>query len=73
MITLTFDDATSDLGRPLAADIDKRRLMTNEKSHITSEQYAIDRKLVFNTNRKPLSLYQLVTSLPASDITEFVK
>jgi hypothetical protein len=73
MVALSFDDVTSGLGRPLAAEIDKLPLLTNEKSHITCERYAIDSKLVLNTNRKPWSLYRLVTPLPVSDIPELVK
>jgi hypothetical protein len=73
MVTLSIDDVTSGLGRPLAAELDKPPLLTNGKSHITCERCAIDRKLVLNTNRKPWSLYLLVTSLPVSDVTELVK
>jgi hypothetical protein len=73
MVNLSVDDVIFRSRTPLAAEIDKPPLVTKEKSHITCERYAIDRKLVLNTNRKPWSLYRLVTSLPVSDITELVK
>jgi hypothetical protein len=73
MITLSIDDITSGLGRSLAAESDKPPLLTIEKSQITCERCAIDRKLVLNTNRKPWSLYLLMTSLPVSDVFELVK
>jgi hypothetical protein len=73
VVALSTGDVTSGLGRPLAAEIDKPPLLTNEKSHITCERCAIDRKFVLNTDRKPWSLYRLVTSLPVSDVTELVK
>jgi hypothetical protein len=73
VVALSSGDVTSGLGLPLVAEIDKLTLMTNEKSHITCERYAIDRKFVSNTDRKTWSLYRLVTSLPVSDVTELVK
>jgi hypothetical protein len=73
MVTPSFDDVTSGLGRRLAAELDKPPLLTNGKSNITCERCAIDRKLVLNIPRKPWSLYLLVTSLPVSDVTELVK
>jgi hypothetical protein len=73
MVALSTGDVISGLGRPLATEIEKPPLLTNEKSHITCERYAIDSKLVLNTNRKPWSLYRLVMSLPVSDVTELVK
>jgi hypothetical protein len=69
---LSIGDVTSGLPRPLAAEIAKPLLMTNQRSHITRERCAIDRNLVLNTNRKPWSIRRLVTSLPVSDVTEHV-
>jgi hypothetical protein len=73
VIELSIGDVISGIARLLAAEIDKPPLLTNEKPHITCERYAIDSKLVLNTNRKPWSLCHLVMSLPVSDVTELVK
>jgi hypothetical protein len=73
VVELSNGDETSGSGRLLAAEIDKPPLLTNEKSQMTCERHAIDSKLVLNTNRKPWSLYRLVTLLPVSDITQLVK
>jgi hypothetical protein len=59
VVALSTGDVTSGLVRPLAAEIDKPPLVTNEKSRITCERCAINRKFVLNTNRKPLSGYSL--------------
>jgi hypothetical protein len=72
VVDLSTGDVTSGLPRPLAAEIAKPLLMTNQRSHITRERCAIDRNLVLNTNRKPWSIRRLVTSLPVSDVTEHV-
>jgi hypothetical protein len=66
-------DVTSVLGRPLAAEINKPPLSTNENSYIPCERCAKGRKFVLNTDRKPWSLYRLVTPLPVSDVNELVK
>jgi hypothetical protein len=68
VVELSNGDVTSGLARPLAAEIDKSPFFDcRRKSHITRERYTIDPKHVLNTNRKPWSLYHLVTSLPVSD------
>jgi hypothetical protein len=73
VVALSTGDVTSGLGRPLEAEIGKPPLVTNENSHITCEQCAINRKIVLNTNREPWSFYRLVTSLPVSDVAELVR
>jgi hypothetical protein len=59
---------TSGLRRPLAAEIDKRPLMTSQKTPITSERYTVDKKHVLNTNRKPWSTNRMVASFPVCDV-----
>jgi hypothetical protein len=53
MVELSIGDITCDLACPLAAEIDKPKSLTNEKTHIACERYAIESKLVLNTNRNP--------------------
>jgi hypothetical protein len=60
-------DVTSGLARPLAIEIDISRISARGKPLIASKRYKIDGKCCWNTNRKPWSLYRLVTSLPVSD------
>jgi hypothetical protein len=73
VVELSNSDVTSDSRRHLEAEMDKTQLMINEKTHIICERYAIDLKLVLNTDRKPWPLYRQVTSLPVCDVTELVK
>jgi hypothetical protein len=68
VVELSIGDVTSGLARPLAAEIDKSPLFeSGRKSHIIRERYTLDPKHVLDTNRKPWSLYQLMTLLPVSD------
>jgi hypothetical protein len=62
VVKLSNGDVTSDLRRPLPAEIDKPPLFTSQKTHITCEWYTIDAKHVLNTDKKPWSTNQLVTS-----------
>jgi hypothetical protein len=68
MVELSNGDFTSGLPRPLAAEIDKRPLLTSQKTPITSERYTVDKKHVLNTNRKPWSTNRLVASFPVCDV-----
>jgi hypothetical protein len=68
MVKLVNGDVTSDLRRPLAAEIDKPPLLTTHKTHITCERYTIDAKHVLNTDGKPWSTNRLVTSFPICDV-----
>jgi hypothetical protein len=52
VIELSNGDFTSGLRRLLAAEIDKRPLLTSQNTHVTCEQYAVDSKKVLDTNRK---------------------
>jgi hypothetical protein len=67
VVELLNGNVTSGSRRLLAAEIDKPPLLTNEKTQITCERCTIDTKHVLNTNRKPWSLYRLMTSLPVSN------
>jgi hypothetical protein len=49
---LSNGDFTSGLELPLAAEIDKRPLLTSQKTPIPSDRYTVDKKHVLNTNRK---------------------
>jgi hypothetical protein len=60
-------DFTSGLIRPLAAEIVFLLFSATTKALITSKRYKIDGKCLQNTNRKPWSLYRLLTSLPVSN------
>jgi hypothetical protein len=55
-------DVTRCLGRPLAADFDYPPLTTNLKPLITSKRFELHGKYVLNTNRKPWSKFQMMTS-----------
>jgi hypothetical protein len=55
MVELSNGDFTSSLRRPLAVEMDKRPLLTSQKTPITSERYTVDKKHVLNTNRKSWS------------------
>jgi hypothetical protein len=68
MIKLLNGDVTSDVRRPLAAVIDKPPLLSPQKTHITSERCTIDAKHVLNTDMKPWSKNQLVTSFSVCDV-----
>jgi hypothetical protein len=68
MVELSNGDVTSGLRHRLAAEIDKRPLLTSQNTHITCERYTIDSKHVLNTNRKPWSTNRLVTSYPVCDV-----
>jgi hypothetical protein len=68
MVKLSNGDVTSDLRRPLAAEIDIPPLLSTQKTHITCERYTIDAKHVLNTDRKPWSTNRLVTSFPICDV-----
>jgi hypothetical protein len=46
VVELLNGDVTSDLGRPLTAEIDKPPLLSAQKTHITCERYTIDAKHV---------------------------
>jgi hypothetical protein len=61
MVKLSNGDVTSDLRRPLAAEIDIPPILSTEKTHITCEWYTIDAKHIMSTNRKPWSTTRLVT------------
>jgi hypothetical protein len=67
VVELSNGDVTSGSRRFLAAEIGKPPLKTNEKTQKACERYTIDTKNELDTNRKPWSLYRLVTSLPVSD------
>jgi hypothetical protein len=73
MVKLSTGDATSSLGRPLAAKIGKLTLLPTEKTRLTGEWYTLDLKDVLNTDRKPWLGYRLMMSLSACDITQLVK
>jgi hypothetical protein len=68
MVKLLNGVVTSDLYRPLGVEIDKPPLLTSGKTRITCERYAIDAKHTLNTDRKPWSTKQLVTSFPVCDV-----
>jgi hypothetical protein len=68
VVELSNGDFTSGLRRPLAAEIDKRPLLTSQKTPITYERYTVDKKHVLNTNRKPWSTNRLVASFPVYDV-----
>jgi hypothetical protein len=68
MVELSNGDFTSGLRRPLAAEIDKRPLLTSQKTPITSERFTVDKKHVLNTNRKPWSTNRLMASFPVCDV-----
>jgi hypothetical protein len=68
VVELSNGDFTSGLRRPLAAEIDKRPLLTSQKTPITSERYTVDKKRVLNTNRKPWLTNRLVASFPVCDV-----
>jgi hypothetical protein len=68
VVELSNDDFTSGLRRPLAAEIDKRPLLTSQKTPITSERYTVDKKHVLNTDEKPWSRNRLVASFPVCDV-----
>jgi hypothetical protein len=67
VVELSKGDFTSGLRHPLAAEIDKRPLLTSQKTPITSERYTVDKKHVLNTNGKPWSANRLVASFPVCD------
>jgi hypothetical protein len=67
VVELSNGDFTSGLRRPLAAEIDKRPLLTSQKTPITNERFPVDKKHVLNTNRKPWSNYRMATLLPVCD------
>jgi hypothetical protein len=68
VVELSNGDFTSGRPRPIAAEIDKRPLLTSQKTPITSERYTVDKKRVLNTNRKPWSTNRLVASFPVCDV-----
>jgi hypothetical protein len=68
VVELSNGDFTYGLRRPLAAEIDKRPLLTSQKTPITSERYTVDKKHVLNTNGKPWSTNRLVASFPVCDV-----
>jgi hypothetical protein len=53
VVALSTGDVTSGLQRSLAAEIDKRPLLTPQKTPIISERYTVDNKHVLNINMKP--------------------
>jgi hypothetical protein len=68
VIDLSNGDFTSGLRRPLAAEIDKRPLLTCLVMLINNERYAVDSKHVLNIYRKPWSTNRLVASFPVCDV-----
>jgi hypothetical protein len=68
VIALSNGDFTSGLRRPMAAEIDKRPLLTSQIIPITSERYTVDSKHVLNSNRKPWSTDRLVASFAVCDV-----
>jgi hypothetical protein len=46
VVELSKGDFTSGLRRPLEAEIDKRPLLTFQKTPITNERYTVDKKHV---------------------------
>jgi hypothetical protein len=68
MVKLSNGDVTSDLRRPLAAEIDIPPLLSTQKTPITCERYTVDAKHVLNTDRKPWSTTRLVTLFPICDV-----
>jgi hypothetical protein len=68
VVELSNGDFTCGLRRPLAAEIDKRPLLTSQKTPITNERSTVDKKHVLNTNRKPWSTNRLVASFPVYDV-----
>jgi hypothetical protein len=70
VVELSNGDFTFGLRSPLAAEIDKRPLLTSQKKPITSERYTVDKKHVWNANRKPWSTNRLVASFPVCDVIE---
>jgi hypothetical protein len=68
VVELSNGDFTSGSRRPLAAEIDKRPLLTSEKTPITSERYTVDKKHALNTNGKPWSTNRFVASFPVCDV-----
>jgi hypothetical protein len=76
VVQLSNGDIISGLRRPLAAEIDKRPLLTSQKTPITSERYTVVSKHVLNTNRKPWSTNRLVhhfRSVASSDISHVTR
>jgi hypothetical protein len=69
MVELTNVKVTSGSRHLLVAEIGKPPLKTNENKQKTYERYTIGTEHVLDTNRKPLSHYRLVTSLPISGVT----
>jgi hypothetical protein len=67
VVELLNGDATSDLRRSLAAEIDKPSLLTSQETHKTCKRYTIWVKHVLNTDRKPWSTNRQVTSFPVCD------
>jgi hypothetical protein len=70
VIKLLNSDVTSDLRRPLAAEIDKPPSLNTHKTHITCGRYTNDAKHVYDTDRKPWSTSRLVTAFPICDVIE---
>jgi hypothetical protein len=53
VVELSNVDFTFGLRRPLAAEIDKRPLLTFQIMPLTNERHAVDSKHILNTNKKP--------------------
>jgi hypothetical protein len=68
VVELSNGDSTFGMRRPIAAEIDKRPLLTSQKTPMTSERYTVDNKHVLNTNKKPWSINRLVASFPVCDV-----
>jgi hypothetical protein len=68
VVELSNDDFTRGLRRPLAAEIEKRPLLTSQKTLITSERYTVDLKHVLNARRKPWATNRLVASSSVCDV-----
>jgi hypothetical protein len=55
------------LERPLAAEIGIPPFPTSEKALITSKGLKMDRKRMWNTRRKPRSLYRVMAPFPVAN------
>ena len=62
MVKVSDGDVRFHAWRPLAADFDYPPLTTNLKTLITSKRFELQGKHVLNTNSKPWSKFQMMTS-----------
>jgi hypothetical protein len=68
VVELSKGDFTCGLRLPLAAEIDKRPMLTSQKTPTTNERYAVDKKHVLNTNRNSGRQSDLVASFAVCDL-----